>query len=46
MTSWLLSEGLGFKLYPMCYGAHRALDGTIALVWDRTLASVPFKVGG
>ena len=29
--SWLLSDGLGLKLYPMCYGSHRALDGLIAL---------------
>ncbi len=36
---WFLeSHGLGFKLFPMCYGAHRALDGLFTL-----LASTPFK---
>ena len=35
---WLLeSHGLGFKLFPMCYGAHRALDGVFTL-----LAKSPF----
>jgi 2-methylcitrate dehydratase PrpD len=29
---WSVVDGLGFKLYPMCYGTHRALDGMIALV--------------
>ncbi len=27
---WILTHGLGFKLFPMCYGAHRALDGLFA----------------
>ncbi len=31
-TWWLLKHGLGFKLYPMCYGTHRALDGMLDLV--------------
>ena len=36
---WFLeSHGLGFKLFPMCYGAHRALDGIFTL-----LATSPFK---
>ena len=35
---WFIeSHGLGFKLFPMCYGAHRALDGMLAL-----LAKTPF----
>jgi 2-methylcitrate dehydratase PrpD len=30
---WFLrTHGLGFKLFPMCYGAHRALDGIFALL--------------
>jgi 2-methylcitrate dehydratase PrpD len=29
---WILKHGLGFKLYPMCYGTHRALDGMLDLV--------------
>ena len=36
--SWLVSDGLGVKLYPMCYGTHRALDGVIALARERDLA--------
>jgi 2-methylcitrate dehydratase PrpD len=35
---WLISDGLGFKLYPMCYGTHRALDGVIALAREHDLA--------
>ena len=36
---WFMeSHGLGFKLFPMCYGAHRALDGMLAL-----LAKTPFQ---
>ena len=35
---YLTSHGLGFKLFPMCYGAHRALDGIFALLKDH-----PFK---
>ena len=36
---WFIeSHGLGFKLFPMCYGAHRALDGMLALI-----ATTPFK---
>jgi 2-methylcitrate dehydratase PrpD len=34
---WLISDGLGFKLYPMCYGTHRAIDGTIALAQEHDL---------
>jgi 2-methylcitrate dehydratase PrpD len=31
-TRWFLAtHGLGFKLFPMCYGAHRALDGIFTL---------------
>ncbi len=38
---WFIeSHGLGFKLFPMCYGAHRALDGMLAL-----LAREPFQPG-
>lgn len=29
---WIVSHGLGFKLFPMCYGAHRALDGVLELL--------------
>ena len=29
---FLASHGLGFKLFPMCYGAHRALDGLFTLL--------------
>ena len=36
--SWLLTDGLGFKLYPMCYGAHRALDGVIALAREHDVS--------
>jgi len=36
---WLIEDGLGFKLYPMCYGTHRALDGVIALARESALAS-------
>ena len=36
---WFLrTHGLGFKLFPMCYGAHRALDGMLSL-----LARSPFS---
>jgi 2-methylcitrate dehydratase PrpD len=35
---WLISDGLGFKLYPMCYGTHRAIDGTIVLAQEHNLA--------
>ncbi len=36
---WFIeSHGLGFKLFPMCYGAHRALDGIFTL-----LARTPFS---
>ena len=35
----LISDGLGFKLYPMCYGTHRALDGMIALVKEHDVRS-------
>lgn len=35
---WFIeTHGLGFKLFPMCYGAHRALDGMLTL-----LAKSPF----
>ena len=38
---WFMeSHGLGFKLFPMCYGAHRALDGMFTL-----LAKTPFEPG-
>jgi len=29
---FLATHGLGFKLFPMCYGAHRALDGLFTLL--------------
>jgi 2-methylcitrate dehydratase PrpD len=35
---WLLKHGLGFKLYPMCYGTHRALDGMLDLVRGQDVA--------
>ena len=31
---WIVSHGLGFKLFPMCYGAHRALDGVLDLLQE------------
>ncbi len=35
---WFIeTNALGFKLFPMCYGAHRALDGVLTL-----LARTPF----
>ena len=37
---YLASHGLGFKLFPMCYGAHRALDGIFALLKEH-----PFTAG-
>ena len=37
---YLASHGLGFKLFPMCYGAHRALDGIFAMLKDH-----PFTAG-
>lgn len=36
---WLLKHGLGFKLYPMCYGTHRALDGMLDLLAERDVAA-------
>lgn len=36
---WMLRNGLGFKLYPMCYGAHRSLDGMLALVAEHDIAA-------
>lgn len=36
--SWLVADGLGVKLYPMCYGTHRALDSVIALAREHDLA--------
>jgi 2-methylcitrate dehydratase PrpD len=36
---WLLRHGLGFKLYPMCYGAHRSLDGMLELVTEFNVAA-------
>ena len=41
---WILRNGLGFKLYPMCYGAHRSLDGMLALVIENDIA--PGAVAG
>ena len=38
-TWWILRHGLGFKLYPMCYGTHRALDGLLALVREHDVAA-------
>jgi 2-methylcitrate dehydratase PrpD len=28
---WILRHGPGFKLYPLCYGNHRAISGMLAL---------------
>jgi 2-methylcitrate dehydratase PrpD len=36
----LATHGLGFKLFPMCYGAHRALDGMFTLLREQ-----PFTAG-
>jgi len=36
---WLERHGLGFKLYPMCYGTHRALDGMLDLVRGHDIAA-------
>lgn len=38
-TWWILRHGLGFKLYPMCYGTHRALDGMLGLVREHDFAA-------
>ncbi len=35
---WILRHGLGFKLYPMCYGAHRSIDGMLDLVHEHSFA--------
>ena len=32
---FLATHGLGFKLFPMCYGAHRALDGLFTLLGEQ-----------
>ncbi|MCC6475048.1 MAG: MmgE/PrpD family protein [Burkholderiales bacterium] len=34
----IVEDPLGFKLYPMCYGTHRALDSIIALARERDIA--------
>src|SRR5690606_11531936 len=34
---WLERHGLGFKLYPTCYGTHRSIDGTLELLADQPL---------
>lgn len=34
---WLLRNGLGFKLYPVCYANHRALDGILDLVAEHDI---------
>jgi 2-methylcitrate dehydratase PrpD len=39
-TWWILRHGLGFKLYPVCYGAHRAIDGMLAMIGE-----TPFQAG-
>ena len=36
---WTLSHGLGFKLFPMCYGAHRALDGMLTLLTEQPFSA-------
>lgn len=41
---WMLRNGLGFKLFPMCYGAHRSLDGMLQLVAEHDLT--PGQVAG
>jgi 2-methylcitrate dehydratase PrpD len=38
-TWWILRHGLGFKLYPMCYGTHRSLDGMLALLREHDFAA-------
>jgi len=47
---WILRHGLGFKLYPMCYGTHRSLDGMLALVREHDVraddvASIEVEMG-
>ncbi len=37
-TWWIRQHGLGFKLYPVCYGSQRAIDGMLAM-----LAETPFQ---
>ena len=41
--SWLVSDGAGLKLYPMCYGTHRALDGVIALAREHDVATRQYR---
>ncbi len=36
---WIETHGLGFKLFPMCYGAHRALDGIFAQLRETPFAA-------
>ena len=36
---FLATHGLGFKLFPMCYGAHRALDGIFAMLALRSFVA-------
>lgn len=34
---WILERAISFKLYPMCYGTHRALEGMINLVSENAV---------
>jgi 2-methylcitrate dehydratase PrpD len=41
---WTVTNGLGFKLFPMCYGTHRSLDGMLQLMAETPTA--PEQVAG
>jgi 2-methylcitrate dehydratase PrpD len=36
---WIIRHGPGFKLYPLCYGNHRAISGMLALIAERPFAA-------
>ena len=36
---WILRHGLNFKLYPVCYSGHRALDGMLDIVAEHRFAA-------
>lgn len=40
---WMLRHGLGFKLYPVCYGAHRSLAGMLELIAEHPFSADEVK---
>lgn len=40
---YLVRQGLNIKRYPVCYGAHRAIDATIDLVKDQRIGAQDIK---